>query len=108
MHKELEVLSDQHTQKCLENARLNQELQDERQTLIQCQKENQVLKRKQVQIFSFSNALKINTHVLLLKPFLKLIIASSLSVPYASRERQTRCLNHISCLMGSSHMLSLK
>nr|XP_046271814.1 golgin subfamily A member 4-like [Scatophagus argus] len=47
LQKELEVLSVQHTQKCLENSRLNQELQDERQSLMQCQKENQELKKKQ-------------------------------------------------------------
>lgn len=48
MHKELEVLSVQHTQKCLENSQLNQELQDERQAFVQYQKENQELKKKQV------------------------------------------------------------
>uniref|UniRef100_A0A8P4K8Q1 Uncharacterized protein n=1 Tax=Dicentrarchus labrax TaxID=13489 RepID=A0A8P4K8Q1_DICLA len=47
MHKELEVLSVQHTQKCLENSQLNQKLQDERQALMQYQKENQELKKKQ-------------------------------------------------------------
>lgn len=49
MQKELEVLSDQHTHKCLENSQLYQELQDERQALAECQKENQELKEKQVQ-----------------------------------------------------------
>ncbi|XP_070778992.1 trichohyalin [Enoplosus armatus] len=48
MHKELKVLSVQHTQKCLENSQLNQELQDERQSLMQYLKENQELKKKQV------------------------------------------------------------
>lgn len=48
MHKELEVLSVQHTQRCLENSQLSQELQDERQALMQYQKENQELKKKQV------------------------------------------------------------
>ncbi|XP_042361617.1 trichohyalin-like [Plectropomus leopardus] len=47
MHKELEVLSLQHTQKCLENSQLSQELHDERQSLMQYQKENQELKKKQ-------------------------------------------------------------
>ncbi|XP_049926296.1 myosin phosphatase Rho-interacting protein-like [Epinephelus moara] len=47
MHKELEVLSVQHTQKCLENSQLSQELHDERQSLMQYQKENQELKKKQ-------------------------------------------------------------
>lgn len=52
LQKELEVLSDQHTYKCLENSQLYQELQDERQALAECQKENQELKEKQVQILS--------------------------------------------------------
>ncbi|KAG7505016.1 hypothetical protein JOB18_021322 [Solea senegalensis] len=47
LHKELEVLSVQHTQKCLENSQLSQELQDERRSLAQYQKENQELKEKQ-------------------------------------------------------------
>ncbi|XP_068583969.1 early endosome antigen 1 [Cebidichthys violaceus] len=47
MHKELEVLSVQHTQKCLENSQLSQELQDERQSLMHYQKENQELKNMQ-------------------------------------------------------------
>ncbi|KAM7372213.1 hypothetical protein PAMP_009396 [Pampus punctatissimus] len=48
LHKELEVLSHQHTQKCLENSQLSQELQDERKSLMQYQKENQELKEKKV------------------------------------------------------------
>lgn len=48
MHKELEVLSAQHTQRCLENSQLSQELQVERKSLMQYQKENQELKNKQV------------------------------------------------------------
>ncbi|XP_037332527.2 myosin phosphatase Rho-interacting protein [Pungitius pungitius] len=47
MHKELEVLSVQHSQKCLENSQLSQELQDERQSSMQYQKENHELKNKQ-------------------------------------------------------------
>ncbi|XP_071330126.1 early endosome antigen 1 [Trachinotus anak] len=47
LHKELEVLSVQHTQKCLENSHLSQELHDERKSLMQYQKENQELKKKQ-------------------------------------------------------------
>ncbi|KAM8844397.1 uncharacterized protein AB9W97_022480 isoform 2-T2 [Spinachia spinachia] len=47
MHKELEVLSVQHSQKCLENSQLTQELQDERRSSTQHQKENQELKKKQ-------------------------------------------------------------
>ncbi|XP_023254603.1 trichohyalin-like [Seriola lalandi dorsalis] len=47
LHKELEVLSVQHTQKCLENSHLSQELQDERTSLMQYQKENQELKKTQ-------------------------------------------------------------
>ncbi|KAJ0058497.1 hypothetical protein NL108_016098, partial [Boleophthalmus pectinirostris] len=48
LNKDLEVLSVQHTQKCLENSQLSQELQQERKTLMQYQKENQELKQKQV------------------------------------------------------------
>ncbi|XP_076608362.1 uncharacterized protein LOC143333877 [Chaetodon auriga] len=47
LHKELEALSVQHAQKCLETSQLKQELQDERQSLMQCQEENQELKKKQ-------------------------------------------------------------
>ncbi|XP_033998151.1 trichohyalin-like [Trematomus bernacchii] len=47
MHKELEVLSGQHTQKCLEHSQLSQELQEERQSSIQYQKQNKELKKKQ-------------------------------------------------------------
>lgn len=48
LQKELEALSVQHTQKCLENSHLNKELQEERKSLMQYQKENQELKKKQV------------------------------------------------------------
>ncbi|AWP18743.1 putative trichohyalin-like [Scophthalmus maximus] len=47
LHKELEVLSVQHTQTCLENSQLSQELQNERKSSTQYQKENQELKHKQ-------------------------------------------------------------
>ncbi|XP_022063201.2 trichohyalin-like [Acanthochromis polyacanthus] len=47
LQKELEVLSVQHTEKCLENTQLSQELQDERKSLVLYQKENQELKKKQ-------------------------------------------------------------
>lgn len=53
MHKELESLSVQHTQKCLENNQLSQELQGERNLLMQYQQENKELKQKQVQAFSY-------------------------------------------------------
>ncbi|XP_059381159.1 myosin phosphatase Rho-interacting protein isoform X5 [Carassius carassius] len=42
-HRELEVLSEQYSQKCLENAHLAQGLEAERQALGQCQRENQKL-----------------------------------------------------------------
>lgn len=48
LQKELDVLSEQHTRKCLENSQLYQELQDEREALTQCQKENRGLQEKQV------------------------------------------------------------
>lgn len=56
LQKELDVLSEQHTRKCLENSQLYQELQDEREALVQCQKENQGLQEKQVKahVWEFS------------------------------------------------------
>ncbi|XP_036069206.1 trichohyalin isoform X1 [Oryzias melastigma] len=47
LHKELEVLSAQHTDKCLENSQLSQELQTERKSVTQYRKENQELQNKQ-------------------------------------------------------------
>ncbi|XP_051968236.1 myosin phosphatase Rho-interacting protein-like isoform X1 [Xyrauchen texanus] len=41
--REIEVLSEQYSQKCLENAHLGQALEAERQALRQCQRENQEL-----------------------------------------------------------------
>ncbi|XP_067286211.1 myosin phosphatase Rho-interacting protein isoform X1 [Pseudorasbora parva] len=41
--REIEVLSEQYSQKCLENAHLSQALEAERQALRQCQRENQEL-----------------------------------------------------------------
>ncbi|TKS91795.1 Myosin phosphatase [Collichthys lucidus] len=52
LQKELEALSVQHTQKCLENSHLNKELQEERKSLMQYQKENQELKKKQDKIYA--------------------------------------------------------
>ncbi|XP_073720382.1 uncharacterized protein [Misgurnus anguillicaudatus] len=43
IHRELEVLSEQYSQKCLENAHLAQALEAERQALSQCQRENHKL-----------------------------------------------------------------
>ncbi|XP_062848564.1 myosin phosphatase Rho-interacting protein isoform X8 [Trichomycterus rosablanca] len=43
IHRELEVLSEQYSQKCLENSHLAQALEAERQALQQCQRENQQL-----------------------------------------------------------------
>ncbi|XP_030622933.1 myosin phosphatase Rho-interacting protein isoform X2 [Chanos chanos] len=43
IRRELEVLSEQYSQKCLENAHLAQALEAERQALCQCQRENQEL-----------------------------------------------------------------
>ncbi|XP_058891656.1 myosin phosphatase Rho-interacting protein-like isoform X2 [Acipenser ruthenus] len=43
IQRELEVLSEQYSQKCLENAHLVQALEAERQALRQCQRENQDL-----------------------------------------------------------------
>lgn len=90
MDKELEVLSDQHTQKCLENSQLNQELQDERQALIQSQKENQELKKKQVQTLSFNKALKINSACFSFKTISKNLSVHLLSLFSVLKERD-RC-----------------
>ncbi|KAI5085137.1 early endosome antigen 1 isoform X5 [Silurus meridionalis] len=43
IHRELEVLSEQYSQKCLENTHLAQALEAERHALQQCQRENQQL-----------------------------------------------------------------
>ncbi|XP_051971107.1 myosin phosphatase Rho-interacting protein-like isoform X6 [Xyrauchen texanus] len=43
IYRELEVLSEQYSQKCLENAHLTQALEAERQALGQCQRENNKL-----------------------------------------------------------------
>ncbi|XP_028263511.1 myosin phosphatase Rho-interacting protein isoform X2 [Parambassis ranga] len=43
LQREIEVLSEQYSQKCLENAHLAQALEAERQALRQCQRENQEL-----------------------------------------------------------------
>ncbi|XP_023204480.1 trichohyalin isoform X1 [Xiphophorus maculatus] len=47
LQRELEVLSDQHTKTCLENSQLSQQLQTERESVMQYQQENQELKHKQ-------------------------------------------------------------
>uniref|UniRef100_UPI00358E33A6 myosin phosphatase Rho-interacting protein-like isoform X2 n=1 Tax=Myxine glutinosa TaxID=7769 RepID=UPI00358E33A6 len=43
VQREIEVLSEQYSQKCLENAHLSQALEAERKALCQCQRENQEL-----------------------------------------------------------------
>uniref|UniRef100_A0A8C4Q3E4 Myosin phosphatase Rho interacting protein n=1 Tax=Eptatretus burgeri TaxID=7764 RepID=A0A8C4Q3E4_EPTBU len=43
VQREIEVLSEQYSQKCLENAHLSQALEAERKALRQCQRENQEL-----------------------------------------------------------------
>ncbi|XP_035035639.2 trichohyalin isoform X2 [Hippoglossus stenolepis] len=54
LHKELEVLSVQHTQKCLEYSQLSQELQSERKCLMQHQQERQELIKKQREMDAMS------------------------------------------------------
>lgn len=54
LQRELEVLSVQHSQKCLENSQLNQQLQEQQQALKQCQNHIQELKMKQVSFLYFS------------------------------------------------------
>ena len=49
LHRELEVLSEQYSQKCLENAHLSRTIETERQALSSTERENQELyKRNQV------------------------------------------------------------
>lgn len=54
LQRELEVLSVQHSQKCLENSQLNQQLQEQQQALKQCQNQIRELKTKQVSFLYFS------------------------------------------------------
>lgn len=57
MQRELEVLSEQYSQKCLENAHLAQALEAERQALRQCQRENQELNaHNQVRVSAVAGA----------------------------------------------------
>ncbi|XP_078807597.1 uncharacterized protein LOC105354578 isoform X3 [Oryzias latipes] len=58
LHKELEVLSAQHTDKCLENSRLSQELQTERKSVTQYREEIQELQNKQDKLLA-QNKLKV-------------------------------------------------
>lgn len=44
MHRELEVLSEQYSQKCLENNNLNRTVETEREALSTTQRENQELR----------------------------------------------------------------
>lgn len=64
LHRELEVLSEQYSQKCLENANLNRAIETERQALSSVERENQKLhKRNQVNLstenmFTFRHAIR--------------------------------------------------
>ncbi|XP_072298689.1 uncharacterized protein [Eucyclogobius newberryi] len=60
LNKDLELLSVQHTHKCLENSHLSQKLQKERKTLMQYQLENQELKKKQRETEDDSPLLSLN------------------------------------------------
>uniref|UniRef100_A0A3P8XL63 PH domain-containing protein n=1 Tax=Esox lucius TaxID=8010 RepID=A0A3P8XL63_ESOLU len=62
LHRELEVLSDQYSQKCLESAQQNQAFEAQRQALLKCQKEKQELStHKQPLLTNYPNA-----HVILI------------------------------------------
>ncbi|XP_072224976.1 uncharacterized protein [Leuresthes tenuis] len=63
LHKELEVLSGQHTEKCLENSQLSQELQDERNSIMQYRKENQELRKQQREVDETSQLHEDQSHV---------------------------------------------
>lgn len=65
VQKELEALSVQHTQKCLENSRLSQKLHAERQSVVQYQRGNQEHTNKQVHTCCFhkvSSVFSFNWH----------------------------------------------
>lgn len=57
LQRELELVSAQHWEKCLENSELNQQLQDQGQALKQCHKQIQELKTKQVLFLCHANSL---------------------------------------------------
>ncbi|XP_061568368.1 trichohyalin-like [Cololabis saira] len=62
LHRELEALSAQHTEKCLENSQLSQELQDGRKSVMQYQKENQELRKKQTKADEMSQLHEKQSH----------------------------------------------
>lgn len=104
LQKELDVLSERHTQKCLQNSQLYQELQDEREALMQCQKENRGLHEKQVQVrcrvWDFTNTVLSRAKILTVAfPF------SALDPQRATRRGFLSCS---SCQTGNNHATPLK
>lgn len=102
LQKELDVLSERHSQKCLENSQLYQELQDEREALMQCQKENRGLHEKQVQgrrrrVWDFTSIVLSRVKIL--------TVTFSFC---ALRGRRRRSLSASSCQTGNSLATPLK
>lgn len=96
LQKELNALSEQHTQKCLENSQLYQELQDEREALMQCQKENRGLQEKQVKacVWEYGSIVLFNCKIL--NDF------------FFHRGRRRRSLSSNSCQMGNNLVIPLE
>ena len=93
--REIEVLSEQYSQKCLENAHLAQALEAERQALRQCQRENQELNaHNQVQthtceqIFTESHSLHEYTVSGCSAKFCFFVAFVGAQQPFGSRDHQ--------------------
>lgn len=107
LQKELDVLSERHSQKCLENSQLYQELQDEREALMQCQKENRGLHEKQVQgrrrrrrVWDFTSIVLSRVKIL--------TVTFSFCALRPHRGRRRRSLSASSCQTGNSLATPLK
>lgn len=62
LHRELEVLSEQYSQKCLENAHLNRAIEAERQALSSVERDNQELHTRNQVNSSLSDNTFTSTH----------------------------------------------
>lgn len=104
LQKELGVLSERHSQKCLENSQLYQELQDEREALMQCQKENRGLHEKQVQgrrrVWDFTSIVLSRVKIL--------TVTFSFCALRPHRGGRRRSLSASSCQTGNSLATPLK
>lgn len=98
LQKELDALSEQHTRKCLENSQLYQELQDEREALVQCQKENQGLQEKQVK----AHAWEFGVHCESERHSQSLLLSKK-----KKSVRRRKSLSSSSCQMGNNRAIPL-